>query len=187
MRVKMSKQPPPAPTASAVGPCSTISQIRRMPRHWKLTQHHRTTQPPHFNIKIGTYSHLNEHMRFVCTQGHYKRFECTLGQYMRFVRTQGLCMRFMFTQGQYMLFVCTQGRYMGFVCTPGQYMRVECTQGQDHSLTVDQHLVFRRYQTSPRKADVHLYPNFIESLQGSEDKNCSNSPDHIYLKRTNLL
>ena len=27
MRVKMSKQPPPAPTASAVGPCHTVIQI----------------------------------------------------------------------------------------------------------------------------------------------------------------
>ena len=27
MRVKMSKQPPPAPTASAVGPCSTKIKI----------------------------------------------------------------------------------------------------------------------------------------------------------------
>ena len=27
MRVKMSKQPPPAPTASAVGPCPTDIQI----------------------------------------------------------------------------------------------------------------------------------------------------------------
>ena len=27
MRVKMSKQPPPAPTASAVGPCPTVLQI----------------------------------------------------------------------------------------------------------------------------------------------------------------
>ena len=26
MRVKMSKQPPPAPTASAVGPCLTVIQ-----------------------------------------------------------------------------------------------------------------------------------------------------------------
>ena len=26
MRVKMSKQPPPAPTASAVGPCPTVIQ-----------------------------------------------------------------------------------------------------------------------------------------------------------------
>ena len=43
----MSKQPPPAPVTSAVGPCPTISQIRRTPRHWKFTQHHHTTQPPH--------------------------------------------------------------------------------------------------------------------------------------------
>ena len=27
MRVKMSKQPPPAPTASAVGPCPTVFKI----------------------------------------------------------------------------------------------------------------------------------------------------------------
>ena len=27
MRVKMSKQPPPAPTASAVGPCHTVSKL----------------------------------------------------------------------------------------------------------------------------------------------------------------
>ena len=27
MRVKMSKQPPPAPTANAVGPCPTVIQI----------------------------------------------------------------------------------------------------------------------------------------------------------------
>ena len=32
----MSKQPPPASTASAVGPCPTTSQIRRTPRHWML-------------------------------------------------------------------------------------------------------------------------------------------------------
>ena len=45
MREKISKQPPPTPTARAVGPCATIIQIGRMPRHWKFTQHHRTTQP----------------------------------------------------------------------------------------------------------------------------------------------
>ena len=39
----MSKQPPPAPTASATGPCPTIIQISRTPRHWKITQHLRTT------------------------------------------------------------------------------------------------------------------------------------------------
>ena len=27
MRVKMSKQPPPAPTASAIGPCPTVIKI----------------------------------------------------------------------------------------------------------------------------------------------------------------
>ena len=45
MRVKMSKQPPPAPTATAVGPCPTYPNCR-MPRHWKFTQLHRTTRPP---------------------------------------------------------------------------------------------------------------------------------------------
>ena len=42
----MSKQPPPAPTTSAVGPCPTLIQISRTPRHCKFTQHHRTTRPP---------------------------------------------------------------------------------------------------------------------------------------------
>ena len=42
----MSKQHPPAPTASVVGPCPTLIQISRTPRHWKFTQHHRTTRPP---------------------------------------------------------------------------------------------------------------------------------------------
>ena len=44
----MSKQPPPAPTASAipVGPCPTIIQISRTTRDWKFTQDHRTTRPP---------------------------------------------------------------------------------------------------------------------------------------------
>ena len=36
----MSKQPPPAPTASVVGPCPTVIQISRTPRHWRFTQHH---------------------------------------------------------------------------------------------------------------------------------------------------
>ena len=31
--LKMTKQPPPAPTASAIGSCPTIIQISRMPRH----------------------------------------------------------------------------------------------------------------------------------------------------------
>ena len=42
----MSKQPPPAPTASAIGLCPPIIQISRTSRHWKFTQDHRTTRPP---------------------------------------------------------------------------------------------------------------------------------------------
>ena len=45
MRVKMSKPPPPAPTASAIGPCPTVIQVVGRPRHWKFTQHHRNTRP----------------------------------------------------------------------------------------------------------------------------------------------
>ena len=45
-RAKMSKQPPPALTARAVGPCPTLIQTSRTPRHWKFTQDHRTTRPP---------------------------------------------------------------------------------------------------------------------------------------------
>ena len=37
---------PPAPTARAVGPCPTVIQTSRTPRHWKFTQDHRTTRPP---------------------------------------------------------------------------------------------------------------------------------------------
>ena len=51
MREKMSKQPPPAPTASATGPCPTIIQISRTPQHWKFTQHLRTTRPPLIKIE----------------------------------------------------------------------------------------------------------------------------------------
>ena len=36
---------PPAPAASTIGPCPTVIQISRTPRHWKFTQHLRTTQP----------------------------------------------------------------------------------------------------------------------------------------------
>ena len=42
----MSKHPPPAPTASAIGPCPTMMQISRTPRPWKFSQHLRTTRPP---------------------------------------------------------------------------------------------------------------------------------------------
>ena len=43
MRVKMSKQPPPAPTASAIGPCPTIIQIVGRPGTGSLP---RTIAPP---------------------------------------------------------------------------------------------------------------------------------------------
>ena len=41
----MPKQPTPTPTASAIGPCPTLIQISRTPRHCKFTQHYRTTRP----------------------------------------------------------------------------------------------------------------------------------------------
>ena len=34
---KMSKQPPPAHAASAMGPCPTVVQISRTPQNWKFT------------------------------------------------------------------------------------------------------------------------------------------------------
>ena len=43
MRVKMSKQPPPAPTASAVSPCPTVNQIVGRPRTGSLPS---TIAPP---------------------------------------------------------------------------------------------------------------------------------------------
>ena len=43
MRVKMSKQPPPAPTASAVGPCLTVIQIVGRPGTGSLPS---TIAPP---------------------------------------------------------------------------------------------------------------------------------------------
>ena len=45
-RIKMPKQPPPTLAASAIGPCPTLIQISRTPRHCQFTQHHRTTRPP---------------------------------------------------------------------------------------------------------------------------------------------
>ena len=42
----MSKQPPPAPTASTEGSCPTQIQIIRTPQHWKFAQHHPTRPLP---------------------------------------------------------------------------------------------------------------------------------------------
>ena len=43
MRVQMSKQPPPAPTASAAGPCPTVIQIVGRPGTGSLSS---TIAPP---------------------------------------------------------------------------------------------------------------------------------------------
>ena len=66
---KMSNPAPPSPTASEVGPCLTIIQISRTPRHWKFTQHLCTTRPPHavslYLVIIHTYmSKLNKLRKF---------------------------------------------------------------------------------------------------------------------------
>ena len=50
MRVKMSKQPPPAPTASAVGPCPTVIQIVGRPGTGSLPS---TIAPPDHPQKEG--------------------------------------------------------------------------------------------------------------------------------------
>ena len=46
-RVKMSKQPPPIPTASAIGPCPAI-RPNRTAQHWTFTKNNRTTDHPTF-------------------------------------------------------------------------------------------------------------------------------------------
>ena len=52
MKEKMPKQPPPAPTASTIGPCPTIIQISRTPWHRKFNQDRRTTRPPTPSVRI---------------------------------------------------------------------------------------------------------------------------------------
>ena len=52
MREKISIPPPTAPTASTIGPCPTIIQISRTPRHWKFTQYLRTTRPPPLYMEL---------------------------------------------------------------------------------------------------------------------------------------
>ena len=56
----MSKQLPPATTASAVGPCPTLIQICRMPRHWRFTgPHHHTTLCPCVPVMIRSGDYRN--------------------------------------------------------------------------------------------------------------------------------
>ena len=52
MRVKMSKQAPPAPTASAVGPCPTVIQIVGRPGTGSLPS---TIAPPDHPLGTGKY------------------------------------------------------------------------------------------------------------------------------------
>ena len=54
----------------AIGPCPTIIQISRTPRHWKFTQDHRTTRP---SMKCHTYveatptsTSVGRHFGFMC-------------------------------------------------------------------------------------------------------------------------
>ena len=42
----MSKQPPPTPTGSTIGPCPTVIQISRALQNWKFTLHHCITGLP---------------------------------------------------------------------------------------------------------------------------------------------
>ena len=49
MRAKMSKQPPPAPTASAVGPCPTVIQIVGRPDTGSLPS---TIAPPDHPLRV---------------------------------------------------------------------------------------------------------------------------------------
>ena len=56
MRVKMSKQPPPAPTASAVDPCPTIIQIVGRPGTGSLP---RGIAPPDHPREVGNVFQLH--------------------------------------------------------------------------------------------------------------------------------
>ena len=61
MRVKMSKQPTPAPTTSAVGPCPTVIQIVGRPGTGSLP---RTIAPPDHPQAVSTHTGqmFNVHM-----------------------------------------------------------------------------------------------------------------------------
>ena len=62
MRVEMSKQPPPAPTASAVGPCPTVIQIVGRPGTGSLPSTIAPPDHPHLfvtkprNFSLSTYN-----------------------------------------------------------------------------------------------------------------------------------
>ena len=60
MRVKMSKQPPPAPTASAVGPCPTVIQIVGRPGTGSLPS---TIAPPDYPSQAKAISEIHTGFR----------------------------------------------------------------------------------------------------------------------------
>ena len=55
MRVKMSKQPPPAPTASTVGPCPTVIQIVGRPGTGSLPSTIAPPVHPLVSLRIGPF------------------------------------------------------------------------------------------------------------------------------------
>ena len=57
----MSKQPPPAPTASTEGPCPTLSKLVGRPGTGSFAQHHRTLRPPLFGFIRGLQSIKMKH------------------------------------------------------------------------------------------------------------------------------
>ena len=59
MRVKMSKPPPPAPTASAIGPCPTVIQIVGRPGTGSLPSTIAPPDHPNKSVQITTHLVLN--------------------------------------------------------------------------------------------------------------------------------
>ena len=60
MRVKMSKHPPPAPTASAVGPCPTVIRIVGRPGTLGEEKCHLNIFIGKLKVKVTLEGHINE-------------------------------------------------------------------------------------------------------------------------------
>ena len=78
MRVKMSKQPPPAPTASAVDPCPTVIKIVGRPSTGSLPSTFAPPDHPHRFEKIQHVLGMNfkQHMTFN-SRGTWHTLPCT--------------------------------------------------------------------------------------------------------------
>ena len=81
-------RPAPAPTASTLGPCPTLIQISRTPRHWKFTQHLRATRPP--QVIITTYNIGIKHC-FSCINVCQVPTEVLKTEAETFARSRGRC------------------------------------------------------------------------------------------------